>query len=338
MTSTTRVYVSNAESGDVRVYALDMRDGSLAPLQTVATGPNVMPMALSPGRDVLYAVRRSEPMAVLAFSIDRVDGRLSPLGQAPLPASMCHVSTDRTGRWLFTASYGGSVVAVSPIGTDGAPEPATQVITTPPKAHCILAGPDNRHVYATSLGSDQVLHWHFDAAGGVLTPAPAVAVKLHAGAGPRHFVFHPDGRTVYLLGELDGSITQMALDGDGAMRVVRSVSALPPGFSGEPWGADLHLTPDARFLYASERRASVLAMFRVDAASGALEAFGHVPTEKQPRGFHIDPSGRFLVAAGQASDGVAVYAIDDRTGTLRPCGRHEAGRDPNWVEIVELAV
>jgi 6-phosphogluconolactonase len=293
-------------------------------------------MALNPARNLLYAVRRSEPMAVLAFAIAPDDGRLTAIGEAPLPHSMCHVSTDRTGRWLFTASYGGSAVAVSPIDARGVPQAARTVIQTPPKAHCILAGPDNRHVYATSLGGDQVLHWHFDDETGTLAPAEPPAARTVSGAGPRHFVFHPDGRTVYVLGELDGSITQMALDADGAMRAVARVSALPPGFSGEPWGADLHLTPDARFLYASERRASVLAMFRVDTHTGALECLGHVPTQTQPRGFHIDPSGRYLVAAGQASHGVSVYAIDTTTGGLTETSRRDAGRDPNWVEIVQL--
>ena len=105
---------------------------------------------------------------------------------------------------------------------------------------------------------------------------------------------------------------------------------------GAPWAADLHLTPDGKFLYASERRSSTLATYKVDAASGRLELIGHVPTEKTPRGFAIDPSGRYLVAAGQDSNGVTVYAIDAASGALSQRARLPLGKNPNWVEIVEL--
>jgi 6-phosphogluconolactonase len=109
---------------------------------------------------------------------------------------------------------------------------------------------------------------------------------------------------------------------------------LPPGFDGKPWAADIHLTPDGRFLFASERTSSTLAGFRVDAATGQLTAIGSVPTEKQPRGFAIDPSGRFLAAVGELSDGMTVYAIDQTSGVLSKQASYPVGKKPNWVEFV----
>ena len=115
------------------------------------------------------------------------------------------------------------------------------------------------------------------------------------------------------------------------------LSALPRGFAGgAPWAADLHLTPDGRFLYASERRSSTLASFAVDAASGALTPIGRSPTEPEPRGFAISPDGRFLVAVGQASHRLSRYAIDGASGALAKLGEQPIGTNPNWVEIVEL--
>ena len=122
----------------------------------------------------------------------------------------------------------------------------------------------------------------------------------------------------------------------GTLEHRKSWPTLPPGFDGKPWAADLHLTRDGRFLYTSERNSSTLAMWAVDAASGELTLIGHQPTEQQPRGFQIDPAGRWLLAAGQLSNSVTAYRIDTGTGRLTPRARLPVGKNPNWVEIVDL--
>src|SRR5947209_9712345 len=127
-----------------------------------------MPLAVSPDRRVLYASIRSEPYRVLSLAIDPSDGRLAELGSAPLPGSMCWISTDRSGRWLLAASYGGSIVSVSPIGADGVAREATQVVPTAPNAHSIQVDPSNRFAFAASLGGDVVHQYGFDAATGRL--------------------------------------------------------------------------------------------------------------------------------------------------------------------------
>ncbi|VTU38745.1 6-phosphogluconolactonase [Variovorax sp. PBS-H4] len=335
---TAAVYVSNAESGDITVFSLDERTGTLTRRQDVAVGGTLMPMALSPDRRRLYVARRSAPLAVIGFSIDPASGRLAPLGEAPLAHSMAYIATDRSGRHLFSASYGGHLVAVNPIDADGKPQAARQIIPTGSNAHCVQADAANRHVYATCLGSGVVMHWHFDAASGTLAPAEPAAWEAPPGSGPRHFVFAPGGRFIYLLGELDGSITVLGVDAaSGALTALQSLAMLPPGFTGEPWAADLHLTPDGRFLYACERRSSTLAIIAVDALDGRLAAPRYVPTEAQPRGFAIDARGLFLVAAGQLSHRVTLYAIDPDSGALAVRDTAAAGRDPNWVEIVALS-
>jgi 6-phosphogluconolactonase len=117
---------------------------------------------------------------------------------------------------------------------------------------------------------------------------------------------------------------------------LQTASALPPGFDGQPWAADIRVTPDGRFLYASERRSSTLSGFRIDAGSGMLSPLECVPTEKQPRSFAIDPAGRYLLAAGEASNRMTSYAIDAATGKLTGLKEYPMGRKPNWVEIIVL--
>ena len=140
-----------------------------------------------------------------------------------------------------------------------------------------------------------------------------------------------------MLNELDASVHVMAYDKErGTLRAVQRTTTLPAGFTGKPWAADLHLSPDGRTLYASERTSSTLSSFRVDAATGQLQPLGQVPTEKTPRGFVVDPSGRFLIAAGQESHHIALHPIDPAAGIPGAATRVPAGKNPNWVEIVDL--
>jgi 6-phosphogluconolactonase len=261
------------------------------------------------------------------------------LGDGPLPASMAYAAADHGARFLFTASYHGHLIAVNPIGPDGIVQPPQQVLPTSPHAHAVRADPSNRFVFSTSLGGDLIHQWRFDAVAGTLTPNDPPTVAIRAGAGPRHLELHPNGRLAYLLNELDASVDVLALDPQrGTLTVLQTLDTLPSGFAGgAPWAADLHLTPDARFLYTSERRSSTIATFRVDPHDGRLVPAGHAPVQAQPRGFAVTPSGRWLVVAGQLSQRVGVHAIDGASGALTLVGAHDVGHNPNWVEVLVLS-
>jgi 6-phosphogluconolactonase len=210
------------------------------------------------------------------------------------------------------------------------------------------------------LGTDQIFQFTFDEASGRLAANTPPVVQMKQNTGPRHLIVSGDNRFAYLLNELTATVTTLALDGgSGLLKELESVSILPPGTklgpgmprgavgtpganqaprdtSKDVWAADLHLTPNGRFLYASERTSSTLGGFRVDSATGKLSFIGSTPTEKQPRGFAIDPSGRFLIASGELSSELATYAIDAETGSLKAIGRYPAGKGANWVEVVAL--
>jgi 6-phosphogluconolactonase len=341
----TVVYVSNAASKEIFVFAMDRDSGALEPLERIPVpgtdqpSPTSVPLAISPDHRFLYAALRSPPFPVSSFAIDRRSGRLAHRGTAPLPASMAYIVTDRGGRFLLGASYPGAKLSINPIDADGrVGARPTQVLSTGPKAHCVVVDGSNRFVYCTSLGGDVIMQLRFDAAAGTVSPNMPAAIATHAGAGPRHLAFHPNGRFLYLLNETDATLCAYAVDaGNGTLAdLQRAVASLPPDFVGQPSAADLHVTPDGGLLYASERATSTLAAFRIDPAKGTLSLLGRYPTETTPRGFAIDPRGRFLLAAGLASNAMTVYAIDPARGCLAEVERYPLGEMPNWVEIVDL--
>ena len=336
------VYVGNADSQDISIFELKP-GGELTAVETVAVpGPakpgGSLPLAVSPEKHRLYAGLRNEPYSAVTFDIDAKTGRLKLAGAGPLADSMAYLAVDRTGRFLLSASYGGHKVTVNAIGPNGVIAAAQQVVATEPNAHAIIVDPSNRYVLHTSLGGDVVYQQKFDAAKGTLSPNDPPTVSVKAKGGPRHLVFSPDGQFVYLLNELDAAIYVFPWDaGTGTMKKETQVaSALPKGFEGKPWAADIHLTPDGKLLYASERTSSTLAAFAVDTKTGALTPIDSFPTEKQPRGFAIDSSGGVLLAVGQQSHSMTAYAIDKTSGRLTALKQYATGKNPNWVEIVDL--
>lgn len=332
--SRTYVYISNADSQDISAYRLNERNGELTPIQTLAVNGTAMPMARSPNRHHLYVGLRSKPYRVVTLFTNPLDGHLTEIGSAPLPESMAYISTDATGRDLFGASYGGNMLSVSRIDAAGFPQAAHQIIPTGPMAHAIRTSPDGRYAFASVLGADAWLRLKLDRDTGTLTPDAEPAYTLPHGSGPRHFIFSGNGRFIYLIDELDGKLHVLSFDKKtDTAKPIQTISILPPDFGdGKPWGADLHLTPNGKFLYVSERTSSTLGGYRVDRHSGKLVRMGTWETENQPRGFGIDPSGKYLFATGQVSNHVSSYRIDSKTGALTAKGRYETGKNPNWVE------
>jgi 6-phosphogluconolactonase len=357
--ASTFVYVSNAEDGDIGTYRM-LDSGELQPGARVKAANVVMPMAVSPDRRFLYAAVRSRPYSVYVYSINPNSGALTQMSSSPLAESFPYISLDKTGRFLFGASYDGHVINVNAVGSDGrvAAEPL-QVIPVGRNAHSIRVDESNKFVYVATLGSDEVFQFTFDAKTGKLSSNTPAVYLMKPMTGPRHFVTSNDNKFVYLLSELLGTVTTFALNANtGLLTEVSSASGLPPdtklgpgaprdavgGPSAPPprntdndiWAADIHLTANGKFLYISERTTSTLGAFSVDGASGKLTYLSTTPTERQPRGFAIDAKGRYLVASGEKSDTISVYAIDPANGALKFLEKYPTGKGANWVEIVSF--
>src|SRR4030095_15853097 len=236
--SATFVYVGNAESNDIFVLRLNRQTGELTLVESILI-PGIIksggstPMAVSPDRHILYIATRGEPQVVASFAIDPRSGKLTYIGSGPLTDSMAYIATDRTGRFLFAASYPGHKITVSPIGPQKVIQQTQQVLPNNTNAHSILADAKNRYVLATTLGNDLINVFRFSVTTGNLEPNTPPSVSLKEKTAPRHFVFHPKGKLVYVLGELDAAVHVLDYDDDnGRLREKQSVSALAPGFTG----------------------------------------------------------------------------------------------------------
>ena len=331
-------------------------DGALANIAHLDAGGQVMPMTVSKDRRFLFVGMPAKPFAVQTYAIDKTNGALKLVSKAPLPDSMCFISLDHTGRYLFGASYDGHLVSVNQVSANGlVSESSLQVLPVGRNIHAVRVDETNKFAYASSLGTDQLFQFRFDDKTGKLTGNTPAAVAQKPGAGPRHFVTSSDNRFVYALSEMSALVTTYALNAKtGALNEVSSIAGVPAsaklvqgfrrgtnGPDGKPrdtahdiWAADIHLTPNGKFLFASERTSSSLSRFSVDQASGKLTYLGSTPTEKGPRAFTIDPKGRFLVATGEPSETISVYPINQATGELGAGKQYAAGKGANWVEVV----
>lgn len=353
----TFVYVSNAEDGTISNYQLDTGTGALTPIGTTRSARLVMPLAVSPDRRYLYASIRSQPYSVITYQIDSRSGALVQLATATLPESMAYISTDRTGRYLFGASFGGDVISVNPIGPQGLVQgDALQIIKTGRHAHSIVTDTSNRFVYVGNLGVHRVLQFAFDEKSGALSPIAQGYAQAVDGSGPRHSAVSPNDNFLYVLNELFGTVTTYAIDRKtGALTRKDSVEGVPSRYKLEKglirpplgqgeavddtpriWAADIQVTPDGRHVYTTERTSSTVTAYSADPATGKLTYVDTIEVEKQPRGIRIDPRGRWLVVTGEKSTAIGVYAIDAQTGTLKRVGGAPAGKGANWVEIVEF--
>ena len=226
-------------------------------------------------------------------------------------------------------------------------------------AHSIRIDATNNFVYVPTLGSDEIFLFNFDGKTGKLSSNTPSVHLMKAMTGPRHFITSSDNKYLYVLSELLGTVTTFAIDDKtGLLTETSTATGLPPdtklgpgaprgavGVPGGPpprstdndiWAADIHMTPNGKFLYISERTSNTIAAFSVDGPSGKLTYLSSTTTEKQPRGFNIDPKGRFMVVTGEKSDTISVYAIDSGSGALKFLNKHPTGKGANWVEIVSF--
>jgi 6-phosphogluconolactonase len=348
--STLRVYVGTYTGGSSRGiyrFTLDLATGALTPTGEPTESSNPSFLALHPQGGFLYAVNEDREGAVSAFAVDSATGGLRFLNREPSGGgSPCHLIVDRDGRNVLVANYGGSV-AVLPVRSDGRLGSPSAVVKHQgasvdpdrqkgPHAHSVNLDPSNRYALVADLGLDKLLAYRFDPAAGTITPHDPPAAALAPGSGPRHFAFHPSGRHVYVLNELTSTVTVFSYRAEsGSLAELQTVTTLPAGFDGKSYPAEVVLSADGTFLYASNRGHDSIAVFAVDPADGRLAARGHHSTlGRKPRNFALDPTGAFLLAANQDSDNIVVFRVDRTSGGLSPVGAPVAAPRPVCVRMV----
>jgi 6-phosphogluconolactonase len=316
------------------IYTCDVTVGDEPAVRKRAVtqvGDNPSFLALDPNQQSLYAVHEVETGAVTAFAIGE-DDELTPLNRVEIgPADPCHCRVHPSGDFLFVAHYTGGAVSVLPIDEAGGVGMPTDVVyhegssvhperQTAPHPHSIEPGPDGRYVYVPDLGADEVVRYEFDAADGTLHRAGATSAT--PGAGPRHLAFHLHEPFVFLLNELDSTMTTYARDPEtGALDEIATESTLPPTYDGENLTADVHVHPSGRFVYGSNRGHHSIACFEIDRETGELARTGiHSSGGRWPRNFAIDPTGSLLVTLNMNTANVVAFEINDETGELTETG------------------
>jgi 6-phosphogluconolactonase len=348
---TYRAYVGNytnkTESKGIYQFRFDPATGRMSALELAVESKDPSWVVVHSSGKYLYAANEMDHGSTIsAFSIDPPSGRLTLLNSRPAEGEgPCHLAFDRTGKFLLTANYSTGNAVVYPILTDGKLGEPTASVTNQgqpgphknqkgPHAHWIGTSRDNGFVYVADLGLDKVLLYKFDASKGTLAPAGGAVAK--AGAGPRHVALSADEKFLYVLGELDSTVTVFAND-QQAFKSLQVVPMLPSGFSGRNDAAEIEIHPSGKFLYASNRGHDSFAVYRINQKDGTLTPLEIVPTGgKEPRHFAIDPSGRFLLAENQNTNNIIEFRIDPATGKLTPTGETLATASPICIAFLPL--
>jgi len=338
-----------ASNGSVGIYSFHWNPatGSLSDIRAAAITNNPSFLALHPNGRFLYAVNEGtsgEADRITAFAVDhsRSSEQLRDLGSvSSMGLGPCHLSLDASARWLFVANYRSGSIAVYPIRSDGTLGRAQQTVQQQDPltsdgtiksahAHEVVQSPDSRFVLSVDLGLDKIFAYRFDALSGSLTANNPPAIQFLAGYGPRHIVFSKDAHRVYVLTEPTAKLITLSWDAmRGSLMQLAESSVQPPDASWPPSGAELALSADGRFIYASNRaQSNSIAAFRLD-RQGTPTPIGSIASGgTTPRFIVIDPSGRFLLAANQDSNDIAIFRIDPASGALTPQARDAAALAP----------
>jgi 6-phosphogluconolactonase len=295
-------------------------------------------LALHPNKQFLYAVQREGLEAggkhgsVAAYAIDPTTGHLTWLNEVSSEGQdPCHTSISPGGKFAFVANYSTGNVAMVPISPDGrlgkAVDVAQHTGSGPdkgrqqgPHAHQAVVADRGRMLYVSDLGTDRVWLYFIDEAAGKLIAQPNGHGKNTPGSGPRHLAMHPSGRFAYSCEELTSTIGFFKRDlASGALVLQGQVPMLPAGFQGQNSGADIHCSPDGKFLYASNRGHDSLVIYRVDPKNGKLTLVNHALTlGGHPRNFCVDRQGTYIWVANRDANQVVLFRRDTRQGTLQP--------------------
>lgn len=361
--SYTSAIDGGANGQGIYQFEVDTRGGTFSKRRLVAKTPNPSWIVVHPSRKYLYAVNEivdQESGSVSAYAIEPATGDLTPLnvvsseGRGP-----AYMSLDASGKYAFVANYAGGTIAVLPIqeggrlgaavdvhrdigsvgarsATDAPPGSFAISGHDAPHAHMIATDPANRFVLSVDLGQDRIYVYHFDHSSGRLSPLEnAPFISLPPGDGPRHFVFHPNGRWIYVLAEEASTIAFFHYDAmRGTLNLQQTISSLPKGFAGTNFTSEAVISPDGRFLYAANRLHDTIAICAID-DNGSLACVGEVPTMGDyPRHCTFDPAGEFFYVSNQRSDNITCFKRDRQTGWLKFTGQYIAVGTPSIVTFL----
>lgn len=333
----------------IYLCSFNSETGGLTLENTFKAVDNPSFLKISPGNEKLYVVTRpaieieKSGGYVSAYRIQK-DGSLKFLNkQVSHGADPCHVDVSPDGKFVAIATYGGGTTSLYPVNKNGSLQPASTTIEhkgsgadksrqSAPHAHSVKFSLFGSEVYSADLGTDQLNI--FELKKNELQPTKQQFVKMEPGAGPRHFDFHPNGNFIYVINELNSTITALKKQNQ-KWATFQTVSTLPENYSEKSYCADIHVSKDGRFLYGSNRGHNSISVFKIDKSSGKLNLITTVSTEGEwPRNFALSPCGRFLLAANQHSNNISVFKIYPENGALEFTGKELQIPAPVCIEFI----
>jgi 6-phosphogluconolactonase len=338
--NTMKFYVGSSNgnlSHSIYLCELDPLAGSFAVLDSFAGARGGSYLALAPEENYLFAINQeqwdqeSKHSTVTSFSIGPGTLVLKPINsQSSEGSDICHIYCSKEGDFIFAANYGSGHATALPVGENGEIAPASSVVIGEgagpvesrqqgPHAHQVMLDPGQNFLLVPDLGTDRVMIYTFDPESGILTPNPVQPFfQLAPGSGPRHLAFHPDGKSLFIVNELNSTLTACIYNGaDGTITEVNTISTVEEWHQGMKYPAAVRVHPDGSFVYASTRgENSCITTFKInkDRSVSRMQVVEHVPA--WPREFNVDPSGRFLLVAGERSNEIRLYSIDPENGLL----------------------
>ncbi|MDD3321811.1 MAG: beta-propeller fold lactonase family protein [Paludibacter sp.] len=335
------VYISAQGSNFISVYSMNESNGSLTKVEDkdVAGGP--ASIAISPDKKFMYVSQRTNK-TFSSYSIDITTGKLTLIGTIAAVDNPVNISTDNTGKYLLSAYFAANKAAIYTINpTTGVinPTPLSSFTTAGINPHAIKTDPGNNFLYITNMTGNLIQQFSFNEATGDISALNPAIVLPENTDGPRHFVFHNSKNLLYASNELSNTITVYNFDSStGLLLPLQTISSLPTGYTLTNKVADIHITPDNMFLYASNRGYDSVAGFIIDPSTGLLTSNGFYPTQTSPRAFDIDETGSFLFAAGETSGKLSNYKINKVTGVLDSIGAYTIGSNPSWVRCLNTSI
>ncbi|WP_373229408.1 lactonase family protein [Cohnella sp.] len=330
---------SYADSNNPGLYTCeyDARSGNLELLNQVSGLKNPTFLDVDEHNKRLYTLAEGVDSKdqrcglAAAYDIEPSSGKLSLINiEVSVPVPACHITLDRTNQSLLVSSYHGGMIGMSPLLEDGRIGPIADIqrhkgssilpVQDRPRAHSTFIDRLNRYAVVCDLGLDRIFLYKLELS--TYRFIPHGEVQVAPGSGPRHFVFHPSLSYGYVINELNATITAFTYDEDqGELSEIQTVSTLPDSYKGENSCADIHISPDGKFLYGSNRGHNSIAVYEIDLLSGQLALVEYASTMgEHPRNFAISPDGHFLLAANRDSDSIVTFNRDLYSGKLTPTG------------------
>ncbi len=343
-------YTKSSTNDGIYVYDFNSQTGEVNLKSKVSGEENPSYLAIGKDGKHVYAVNEVKNGGISSFLFNPTSGVLTFLNRVSSGGdSPCYVSVDDKNKYVFAGNYGSGSLSAIPLKEDGSLGTDPQVIQHEgssidngrqlgPHVHCTVLSPDSHYLMTPDLGTDKVSIYQFDASkiSQPLSPAEPAFVSVRAGSGPRHLTFHPNSKYAYLIHEMGAMITVFDYK-KGQLIEKQTITMLSPDFKGKVGAADIHISPDGKFLYGSNRgNANELAIFAIN-KNGKLNYAGRQPAQgKGPRNFAIDPSGNFLLVANQESNEIIIFKRDKKSGLLSPTGGKIQINKPVCLKFVDV--